>query len=537
MAFKKKYCQKNNELIPVILYNVKKSVMFHGRGSMNTDSSVGTIADRNAVLFEGTNDAALLLRVMEDGQFLYQAVNHHYLTVVGLKLEEMIGKTPVEVHGQEAGHYIVSRLQCCLEAREPIQYEETIVISGVVRNALVKLSPIFCNGRIDQIFSSTRDMTEQKLFERNLREQKKNLEVLFTSSSDGIALFDRDHRILDINQRFTDIFGFELDEIRGMNLDDVITNSKLRKSAGELTEQLMAGTAVSLEAVRYHRNGTPIQVFVRGLAIEVDGVITGGYGIYTDITNEKNAQEALRVSEERWQFALEGSGNGVWDWDMKSDKVYFSNQYLQILGYRPDEISSAYETFLSLVHPDDLPALIQAHEQHVNQVIDLMELEFRMKCRDESYKWILSKGKIMSRNRLGRPQRMVGTITDITDRKAAEEKILFLSYHDKLTGLYNRAFFEEEMNRFDYQRNWPLSIIIGDVDGLKIANDTYGHHVGDSLLIRIAEILKNACRHDDVIARWGEMNLPSCCPVPQRKMRRRLGNASQACAVTREICP
>jgi diguanylate cyclase (GGDEF)-like protein/PAS domain S-box-containing protein len=96
-----------------------------------------------------------------------------------------------------------------------------------------------------------------------------------------------------------------------------------------------------------------------------------------------------------------------------------------------------------------------------------------------------------------------GVGIDITERKKSEERIKYLSYHDSLTGLYNRAYLEEEMHRLDTPRQLPLSIIMGDINGLKLVNDAFGHKQGDELLIHIAKILKESCRQEDIVARWG----------------------------------
>ena len=455
------------------------------------------------VVFEGTHDAIAIVNVGDDGSFYYYATNLRYLEITGKTMSDIQGKTPEQVYGPATGSHITQHLKKCLQMKKTIQYQETIELSGGIKSALVQLSPIMEQGQVKQILSSTRDITEQKEIEHHLEEQQKNLQVLFTNSSDGIAFFDSNHLVKDINQRFTDIFGYTLDEIAGKNLDDVISIPDVRRHAGELTDQLMTGTPVVTEAVRFHKMGHPIHLGIRGIAVEVDGRITGGYGIYTDITREKMAQEALRISEERWQFALEGSGNGVWDWDMVTDEVFFSAQYQAILGYKKGELPGHFSNFQGLVHPDDWPALNEAHDRHILGELNIVAAEYRMKCRNGHWKWVLSKGKVMRWDDAGEPLRMVGTITDISERKQSEEKIRFLSYHDKLTGLYNRAFFEEEMYRLDCPRNWPLTIMICDVDGLKMANDFYGHHVGDQLLQRIAKILSKACRKDDIIARWG----------------------------------
>ena len=455
------------------------------------------------IMFEGTHDAALIIDVMDDGGFVYIAANQQYQDVTGLSLDDLVGRTPVEVHGDVTGMQITEKLNRCVKEKTIVEYDETIFIVDQFRMAAVKLSPLIRDGRVRQIFSSTRDMTDQKQAEYFLKEQKKNLESLFTNSSDGIAFFDRNHKVLDINQRFTEIFGYKINEIIGLNLDDVISIPEIHRQAVALTTELMTGKPVTCEGIRYHKDGTPVEVLIKGLAVVVDGNTTGGYGIYTDISHEKKAKEALVISEERWQFALEGSGNGVWDWDMLTDSVYYSDQYQRILGYTPGELTPTYQTFQSLIHPEDTDGIIEAHNSHVKDEAEVVILEFRMRCSDNSWKWVMTRGKIMRRNTAGVPVRMVGTLTDITGRKQAEKEIRYLSYHDKLTDLYNRAFFEEEMNRLDCERNWPLSIIIGDVDGLKTANDLYGHQVGDRVLVRIAEILTESCRKDDVIARWG----------------------------------
>ena len=94
-------------------------------------------------------------------------------------------------------------------------------------------------------------------------------------------------------------------------------------------------------------------------------------------------------------------------------------------------------------------------------------------------------------------------MVDITSRREYEEKIIYYSFYDSLTGLYNRRFFEEELKRLDTMRNYPLTMILGDVNGMKLHNDTFGHQAGDKLLIKMAETIKKGCREDEIVARVG----------------------------------
>ena len=103
----------------------------------------------------------------------------------------------------------------------------------------------------------------------------------------------------------------------------------------------------------------------------------------------------------------------------------------------------------------------------------------------------------------GKPLAIMVLVIDITARKKEAERIKYLSFHDGLTGLYNRAYFEEELKRLDTPRQLPLSFIIGDLNSLKLVNDSYGHRFGDAMIIRAAKIIKKYCRDEDVIARWG----------------------------------
>jgi two-component system, cell cycle sensor histidine kinase and response regulator CckA len=141
------------------------------------------------------------------------------------------------------------------------------------------------------------------------------------------------------------------------------------------------------------------------------------------VTQQRRTAAALWASEERWSFALEGARDGVWDWDVVSDVVFFSKQWKAMLGYAEEELPNEFEEWSKRVHPDDLEAAFDAVQRHLRGDTPGYELEHRMATRDGSYRWILARGRVVARDPAGKPLRMVGTHTDITERKHSEEHL------------------------------------------------------------------------------------------------------------------
>jgi diguanylate cyclase (GGDEF)-like protein/PAS domain S-box-containing protein len=214
----------------------------------------------------------------------------------------------------------------------------------------------------------------------------------------------------------------------------------------------------------------------------------------------------LAHSEQRWQFALEGARDGVWDWNLVTNEVFFSRQWKAMLGHEEHEISHALEEWDKRVHPDDKAGAYADIQKHLQGETPYYQNEHRLRCKDGKYKWILDRGMIVSRDADGKPTRMIGTHTDITDHKQAEETIRELSLVDDLTGLRNRrGFFVLGESQLSLALRLGRSAVLyfADVDGLKQINDQFGHEEGDRALTDFAEILRTTFRETDIVARLG----------------------------------
>ena len=153
------------------------------------------------------------------------------------------------------------------------------------------------------------------------------------------------------------------------------------------------------------------------------GRLIRAVGMDRDVTAEKEMQEALRLAEERWQLALTGTNDGVWDWNVESGNIFFDLRYAEILGYPLDELPHDDRGWMVLVHPDDLSEAMAAREAHLAGQTSLYSAEHRMLTKSGGWKWVLGRGKVVARDAAGRPLRMVGTFSDITVRKELEQTL------------------------------------------------------------------------------------------------------------------
>jgi len=228
---------------------------------------------------------------------------------------------------------------------------------------------------------------------------------------------------------------------------------------------------------------------------------------YRDLVLEKDSlNKQLEESDQRWRFALEGSGDGVWDWDVEQNICFFSKRWKEMLGYSENELANTYESWISLIHPEDKEKVLKSLNDYLNTFQLEYRLELRMLCKDLSYKWILTRGMVVERNISGQSKRMVGTHTDISNRKKNEEIIWQQANFDALTGLPNRRMFFDRLNeqiKRATRTKSMFALMFIDLDGFKSINDNLGHEAGDSLLVKVSKRISQCMRDSDTSARLG----------------------------------
>jgi diguanylate cyclase (GGDEF)-like protein/PAS domain S-box-containing protein len=308
-------------------------------------------------------------------------------------------------------------------------------------------------------------------------------------------------------------------ELYGITPEELMADGTLLKSLRHpddddaVSQNLLLAVASPLPATNTYRillrDGTVkwVQLTSFSVSLTADGNLRSG--IIIDITAHKQTELELRASEERWKLALDSTGDGVWDWHIQAGVEYYSRRYKEMYGYDQDKHWQTSDAYDDVVHPDDKAQLLRDQQAYFNGETPTYSNEHRVRCKDGSYKWVLSRGMVISRDAKGQPLRMIGTHTDISQRKATEALIWQQAHFDPLTGLPNRRRLRERLQsniEALAQRNEPgqrMAVLFIDLDHFKEVNDTLGHNQGDLLLVQAAQRIAQQVGADDTVARMG----------------------------------
>ncbi|MDA0240300.1 MAG: EAL domain-containing protein [Proteobacteria bacterium] len=215
---------------------------------------------------------------------------------------------------------------------------------------------------------------------------------------------------------------------------------------------------------------------------------------------------ALQKREDRFALALEGSHDGIWDWDLQTQEMFYSDRWRDMLGLSDQPVPAIFDSWMERVHLEDREVLRSALTSHLNDEAPYFSCEHRILHHDGSYRWMLSRG-IAVRNAQGKAIRIAGSLSDITESKQAEHQLLRDALHDTLTNLPNRALFTDRLTqaivRSNRHRDYLFAVLFVDFDRFKVINDSLGHSYGDQLLIELGSRLQECTRDVDTVARLG----------------------------------
>jgi len=311
---------------------------------------------------------------------------------------------------------------------------------------------------------------------------------------------DEAGRYLAVNKTFSDAVGLSESEIAGKCDEDIFDAAEAVRNQEMEAACLLGKRQMRFEVER--DDGCWSEIILNPLISET-GDAAGIAGLSRDITDKKQAESAKEIYEARLQQVQQIAGLGSWEHEKDSTAIWASRQFMKIFGFE--------ETEGSMLEVSKIRKAILKEDRLKRDVAFrlLMEkdrnydVEFRIKRPEDGAERHIRSCAVMAKDAAGQPHKALGVIQDITDRKAKEEQISYMNDHDLLTGVFNRSFFEREIRRCDRAKGLPLSMIMVDVNGLKLTNDMFGHAEGDRLLISVGRMLAGCCPPGGTVSRIG----------------------------------
>lgn len=390
---------------------------------------------------------------------------------------------PVRIDGHVIGTLCFLRLEPREEADEPIS-EDQIGILMLISAGLI----------------------ERKLH-MDSELQLSQIASIVECSEDAIFTETLDRKILTWNTSAQRLFGYSAEEVIGRS-----SNMMYPQSDGNyvlpMMERVVRGQRTdSVEVVNVRKDGSRVNTSFNLSPIrDKGGRVVAASVVVRDIDERKRAEEALTRSEQRYALAAKGSNDGLWDWDMVTNEVYYSPRCKSIISYKGSDIEPKIESWTDLIQSSDTAQFNADLAIHLSGRADKFYNEHRIITLRGEERWVMCRG-VAVRDEDGQAIRIAGSLSDITKQKHAEAALIKQAQHDKLTGLPNRAFLTEVLRsalaRCQRNSRYNFAVLFLDFDRFKVINDSLGHEYGDMLLISIAQQLRVELRTVDTAARLG----------------------------------
>jgi diguanylate cyclase (GGDEF)-like protein/PAS domain S-box-containing protein len=320
---------------------------------------------------------------------------------------------------------------------------------------------------------------------RQIAESEQRFRRAMEDSAIGIAIVGIDGRIQETNPAFAAMLGYSKEEIEALTFFQ-ITHPDDVQIGRETMDGIRAGTvnAFQFEKRYLKKDGTPVWAYLAGSVIRDE---KSGRPLYLvsqieDIDARKQSEARIAEAETRWNFALASAGQGVWDLDMRKGGTTYSAAWVKMLGYAEGELDGDPDRWLTMIHPDDRENVAEADRAHLEGKTPFFEAEFRMRHKDGHWVWILDRGKTLERDSEGRLIRAIGSLTDITQRKQAEESLIVSAaaladekerLRVTLQSIGDAVICTDAANRITFMN--PIAEKLTGVAGAEALGKTLGH--------------------------------------------------------------
>ncbi len=453
------------------------------------------------MVFNGAQDAMFLIAV-KDGEFRYIRNNTSHQSLTGFNQEWLRDKTPVELVGEEIGQIIQANYQKCVEAKKCIAFEEHLTLPAGKKIWLTNLTPLIEEGTVTHLVGSSKDITLQKKAEEEREELFQRLQVMFNGHNAIMLLIEPPTgEIIDANPAACGFYGYSREEILNMHIQDI---NMLPPQEVENRRRLACQNKQHYFLFPHRLKSGEIKLVDVYSCSVIHGQKTLLFSIIFDMTDKEKYKEDLYREKELFRTTLLSIGDGVVTTDETGRITALNKAAEEITGWSEKEVNGKpFSQIFQLISEVTGKKVEDPVEKvlHSGKIIGLANHTALVNKNGVHVSIADSAAPI--RDAAGQIFGAVLVFRDVSAEKKQQEKVLHMSYHDGLTGLYNRRFMDEEISRQDDFGALPVAIIMGDINGLKLSNDVFGHSEGDKLLKKAAALIQENCREADIISRWG----------------------------------
>jgi diguanylate cyclase (GGDEF)-like protein/PAS domain S-box-containing protein len=450
----------------------------------------------------------------KDGR--YTGFNRAFETFFGTTKEQLVGKTVFDINPPELAKIYHAKDNELFESGIEQHYESQVKnMLGVTRDVIFNKA-VFTDsqGTINGLIGAIMDITERKQAEEALRESEARISAITNFANDAIAMMDNNGNISYWNPAAEHVLGYTSAEAIGRNLHELIAPERFlaaHLAAFPEFQKMGRGNAIgkTLELAARRKDGREIEVTLSLSAVKIEGA-WHSVGIMQDITEHKQAENALRESEERYHFIADHTADHIWTMDLSMRFIYSSPAVFKILGYTVEELMT--KTFDQYLTPESLmmmkKVLMEEIETDNEPSVDpnrMRTLQSEHYHKNGHLVWMESTLTFI-RDAEMKPVGILGVSRDITGRKKTEVQIQHLATHDLLTDLPSLRLANDRLSsalNMARRHKKAVALMFIDLDGFKAVNDTLGHDAGDYVLKQVAQRMLSCVRETDTVARIG----------------------------------
>lgn len=451
-------------------------------------------------IFNGAHDA-MFMAEFKNNDFYYTCINAAYKYISGFQNDDMLGKTPSQVFGEETGQQLTKKYLEAVHKNQHLIYEEVLTMGKRKHNFLTSVTPVMRHDH-QYIICSRKDITQYKELQMHHNAVLERTRDMFDYHVAVMLVIEPfSGKIIDANPAACRYYGYLREELIRMNISDINMLSpdetrKLRMSAWDRQNSYF---------IFPHklRNGETRQVEVYSSPIgrQEEHQL---FSIIFDVTDREQFRNNLFREKELLNTTLKSIGDGVVTTDTEGNITSLNKVAEELTGWTVSEAIGAHFNVVFILKNEDTGELVESPVQKVLETGKIIGLANHTVLVHKNGQHIpIADSASPIRNEKGETFGVVMVFRDYRSEKEHQDQILYLSYHDALTDLYNRRYAEEYIKQLNKESLTSISVIMADVNGLKITNDVFGHEAGDALLKNVADIFQKVCNKDGTIIRWG----------------------------------